>query len=70
MIIGTESTLNPGSTTILFKSPVIILSHLVFSTCKKEIPVGWIDQDRLMNREAKDWLSVGSNMNATTLFSA
>jgi len=41
---------------------VIILSVVLLSTCRKEVPEGWIDENRLMNREAKDWLSVGGNI--------
>lgn len=42
-------------------SSLLIFSLLAFSTCKKEMPIGWIDKDRLKNRDAKDWLSVGGN---------
>jgi quinohemoprotein ethanol dehydrogenase len=35
---------------------------LVFAlSCSKENPRGWIDRERLANREAKDWLTLGGN---------
>jgi len=40
---------------------ITILLALLIIGCKMEMPNGWIDEDRLMNREAKDWLSLGGN---------
>lgn len=35
---------------------------LVFTlSCSNQNPAGWIDQQRLNNQEAKDWLTLGGN---------
>ena len=41
----------------------LILLFLISSiiSCDSEKPNGWIDEERLLNREAKDWLSLGGN---------
>lgn len=33
----------------------------VLAGCEKQTPKGWIDNERLRNREPKDWLSLGGN---------
>jgi quinohemoprotein ethanol dehydrogenase len=38
-----------------------LLLSLSIVGCNNEKPVGWIDKERLMSREAKDWLSLGGN---------
>jgi quinohemoprotein ethanol dehydrogenase len=43
------------------KNITIITLILTLFSCDKENPKGWIDHKRLMNREAKDWLSLGGN---------
>jgi quinohemoprotein ethanol dehydrogenase len=42
---------------------VVYLFLLVISviSCKEEKPKGWIDQERLNNRAAEDWLTLGGN---------
>ena len=32
-----------------------------FIGCKKELPEGWIDEDRLMMEAAENWVSLGGN---------
>jgi quinohemoprotein ethanol dehydrogenase len=42
----------------------IVYTILLFASvisCKDEKPRGWIDQERLSNREAKDWVTLGGN---------
>ena len=39
---------------------LFLLFISVFS-CKEEKPKGWIDQERLSNRAAEDWLTLGGN---------
>ncbi len=39
----------------------IILLFVSIISCKDEKPRGWIDQERLSNRAASDWLSLGGN---------
>ena len=43
------------------KNLIIITLIISLLGCDKENPNGWIDHERLMNREAKDWLSLGGN---------
>src|SRR5689334_2949581 len=38
----------------------LFLLILMFS-CGEQKPIGWIDQERLSNRDAKDWLTLGGN---------
>src|SRR5689334_5906169 len=38
-----------------------LLLLCVALSCSKENPPGWVDQERLNNREAKDWLTLGGN---------
>lgn len=38
---------------------IFLLTFII--RCKEEKPIGWIDEERLLNREAKDWLSLGGN---------
>ncbi len=38
---------------------ILLLACIV--SCKDEKPRGWIDQERLSNRAASDWLSLGGN---------
>lgn len=33
----------------------------ILTGCSKEKPMGWIDQQRMLNRAAADWLSLGGN---------
>ena len=40
---------------------ILVLLVLILISCQKENPKGWIDGDHLLNREAKDWLSLGGN---------
>jgi quinohemoprotein ethanol dehydrogenase len=42
---------------------LVYLFLLVISiiSCKEEKPKGWIDQERLRNRAAEDWLTLGGN---------
>jgi len=37
-----------------------LLLAVAFS-CKEEKPLGWIDHERLLNQDAKDWLTTGGN---------
>lgn len=39
----------------------LLLLILTIISCNSDKPKGWIDQERLLNREAKDWLSLGGN---------
>jgi quinohemoprotein ethanol dehydrogenase len=43
------------------KTGCMILLLALMIGCKDEKPKGWIDQQRLVNRSAEDWLSVGGN---------
>ncbi len=43
------------------KSCYAILLFISIISCKEEKPTGWIDKERLLNREAKDWLSLGGD---------
>ena len=40
-----------------------LLLFIVLFSCQNEKPKGWIDQDRLQNRQAADWLTTGGNQN-------
>ena len=40
---------------------LIALFALITAGCKNENPAGWIDEERLENRDAEDWLSLGGN---------
>lgn len=42
------------------KLSALLLLCVVLS-CSKENPPGWVDQQRLNNQEAKDWLTLGGN---------
>jgi len=37
-----------------------LLTLIIFG-CQKEIPAGWIDEERLMQGEVNNWLSLGGN---------
>jgi len=39
----------------------VLIFSLLVSGCTDEVPAGWIDKDRLMDSDAKDWLSLGGN---------
>lgn len=43
------------------KSCYAVLLFLSIISCKEEKPIGWIDNERLTHREAKDWLSLGGD---------
>ena len=38
-----------------------IILIICFSGCSNDRTHGWIDYERLLNREAKDWLTIGGN---------
>jgi quinohemoprotein ethanol dehydrogenase len=40
---------------------LIVTAIVILASCSKERPEGWIDHDRLINREGQDWLSIGGN---------
>lgn len=39
----------------------ILFLFTLVSSCKNEKPMGWIDEARVLNREAKDWLTLGGD---------
>jgi len=43
------------------KSCYAVLFFVFIISCKEEKPIGWIDNERLTNRDAKDWLSLGGD---------
>ena len=43
------------------KAIYVLLFILFTIQCKQEIPAGWIDKDRLLNRQPEEWLSLGGN---------
>jgi glucose dehydrogenase len=43
------------------KSCYAVLFFVFIISCKEERIIGWIDNERLTNRDAKDWLSLGGD---------
>ncbi|HNV28056.1 MAG TPA: PQQ-binding-like beta-propeller repeat protein, partial [Cyclobacteriaceae bacterium] len=43
------------------KSWYAVLLFISIISCKEEKPIGWIDNERITHREAKDWLSLGGD---------
>ena len=39
----------------------VLLFILFIIQCNHENPPGWIDKDRLLNRQPDEWLSLGGN---------
>ena len=51
--------LQPQTHTMKYSPMVLILALLL--GCEQKKPTGWIDADRIMHREAKDWVSLGGD---------
>jgi quinohemoprotein ethanol dehydrogenase len=39
----------------------LTLAVLFITGCKQDLPPGWIDEERLLNKVSKDWVSLGGN---------
>lgn len=61
--------INPGVCTILAAPNTLAVKNKLFLpllivatiSCKKDKPTAWIDQERLNNQEAAEWLTTGGN---------
>ena len=53
--------LNSSNFLCMKKIVYAIFLFVSIISCKDENPRGWIDTERLSNRDAKDWLTIGGN---------